>query len=82
MPAPEEQQNDANDIFKHTFVNVEPGRAQPEQHYKVQHNVQQDITVGVADVNRAPGTVEPTTERQEYEDASTSSKEYNQLMLP
>lgn len=24
-PAPEEQQHDANDIFKHTFVNVEPG---------------------------------------------------------
>lgn len=44
------------------------------------HN-NQGITVGETDVIRAPGVGEPTTERQDYEDASSSSKGY-QLALP
>ena len=78
--AADEQQYDANDIFKHTFVNVDAGRARTAQNMKIQPP-DVGITVGETDVNRAPGGIEPTTERQDYEDGSSSSKGY-QLALP
>ena len=65
----EQPQADGNDIFKHTFVDAGPAAATLST--KI-NQATAEITVGEGSVGR--GNNEPTTERQEYEVASASSK--------